>query len=395
MEREKTDGPGVRDRGGINYPYEFDEGIRRRARDFSSSSFRLSIASAALETLLLSTIAFSGAGETLALRLRHYPFYVRTPVFISIIVTVMFAAELPLAWAGFRQRRRFGIASMAPWKWLADQLRLYVLSIAVAAVASILIMLLIAISDLWWIYAAAAYVLFTLLYSRFFPLLAARFFYTFRELPEGPARDSVLELLRALGLENLSISVLNESTRSRRANAFVTGLGRAKRIVLFDNLIDAFAPEEVKCIAAHELGHYMAGDSFRSTVIQSAAAFLYAFIMFLSYSLSLSARLLYSRTDPLSLLIMSLAAGALSFLLSPLINYYSRLREIRADEFSLRMSENPEAFISSEKRLCDLNLMDENPSYWRRVFFATHPSTVERIEMGRRWLERGRTPDRD
>ena len=372
----------------IVYPYEFDCSIRRRAKSLSSASFRLSVAASALEFLLLSAIIFSGGGEAIALRLMHYPFYFAAPLFISIIFTLVFAAGLPFAWTSFRQKRRFGISVLPPLKWLEDQIKFYMLSLVIAAAASVLVLLLISMSGLWWIYAAAIYVLFILIYSRFFPLLAARFFYTFRELPEGRTRDGVLELINALGLENLKISMLDESTRSRSANAFVTGLGRAKRVVLFDNLVNTFYPEEVKCIVAHELGHYLTGDSFRSMAIQSAVAFLYAGVIYLAYSLSLSSRLLYSRTDPLSLLIMSLIAGILSLLMSPLLNYYSRVREKKADEFSLRVSENPEAFISGEKRLCDINLMDEEPSYLRRILFATHPSTLERIEMGKKWTSR-------
>ncbi|MBX8631438.1 MAG: M48 family metalloprotease [Thermoplasmata archaeon] len=383
-ERESASSP----EGVPAFPYEFDGELRKRARTLSDISFRISVLSAAAGFALTLFLIASGAGEWLSVRLRAFPSFFQIPLYVCAVVTLFFLTGLPFAWEAHRKRKEFGISVSSGRRWALDAAKGYLLSLLVSATAALLLIELIAISAQWWIYAATFFILFSVAYSRFFPLLAPRLFYRFSELPEGEVKDSITQLLKSAGLGEISICVINESSRSRTANAFVTGIGRARRIVLFDNLLKSFAPSEIRCITAHELGHYRSHDSLRSTLLMAIETYLYAAVMYAALRFALRFHLVYSATDPYVLVLMSFAAMMAGAAIAPLSNLYSRRREMKADEFSLMLCGDPVAFISSEKRLCDMNMMHENPPKLRRIFFATHPSTQERIRMGEEWMRR-------
>ncbi len=373
------------------YPYEFDADLRQKARRISARLFRISVASMILNASLLAVLTFAGPGVWLAASLRHLEWFLRVVVFIAFIVLIFYAADLPLAYIGYTIRRRSGIATAGALRWLADSVKALLISIVTIAVSSILLFALIGISDLWWLLAATVYVAFMIAYSRFFPLLTLRFFYRIRPLEEGEAKRSIVSLLRALSLDDLGVSVMNASSRSRHANAFVAGLGQGKRIVLYDNIIRLFTPAEVTCITAHELGHYTSGDGFRSTMLQAVISYGSAYLLFLVYGVARGLNYVYFPADPYILLLFSVMLTVTGAGISPLINYLSRRRERRADMFSLSACGDPVAFISSEKRLCDVNLMDDDPPLIRRLLFASHPSTAERVKLGEQWFQSGET----
>ncbi len=367
------------------YPYEFNQEIRRRARSVSSELLWMSVVSTAVELSLLFFITFAGPGKWIASSLEYLSWFPRVCIFSSTIVLLFYAVGMPFAYRIHGIRKRYGIATAGTVNWLTDSLKALLISMVFITGASTLLLALISLSNLWWLLAATAYVLFTVTYSRFFPFLALRFFYRIRPLEEGEVSRKIMALLKSLSLDRMSIYVIDESSRSTMANAFVAGIGKKKRIVLYDNTIRFFTPEEVTCITAHELGHYLAGDSWKSWVSNVLMAYISALLLYAVYSLALHMHSLYSPTDPYVLLLFSITLSITGAALTPLTNYISRKRERCADLFSLNAYRNPVAFISSEKRLCDLNLMDDDPGTIRKILFATHPSTAERVRMGEAW----------
>ncbi len=367
------------------YPYTFDAELRRKARFLSAKLFRASVVSSAFETSLLMLVTFGGPGAWLGFALMSFPWFMRAAMFSALLVLIFYVGSMPFAYWIHSIRSRNGITTAGAGKWLADSLKVLFLSAAVAAGASVLLFALMMLSGFWWLLAATAYVLFVITYSRFIPLLALRFFRKLSLLEGSETHHEITSLLRSLSLEELDIYVMNESSRSRIANAFVAGIGKNKKIVLFDNLIRLFTPREARCIAAHELGHYLAGDSFRSMLSQILISYASAYLLYIVYGMALRFHSIYSPEDPYILLLFSATLTITGAALAPLRNYLSRRRERRADMFSLESCKDPVAFISGEKRLCDINLMDDNPPLLRRILFATHPSTAERVLMGEQW----------
>ncbi len=370
----------------VAYPYEFDARTRVRARELSGRSYRAAILSTALETLVLVILLALGIAERYALLLRGLPWQASAALFTLSAVLFFFLLGIASSYWRYRLRKEYGVSTQGWTAWLWDQFRGLLLSSAFSIPAALFLLYLISSGGVyWWLEAAAAFIFAGAAYSRLFPLLFARFFYRIRPMHEGEMKERVRKVLSRLGLERMEVFTMNESSRSGNANAFVTGLGRGRKIVLFDNLLEKFAPPEVESILAHELGHYVRRDTAAAAAIGVGTALSTAFIMSLVLRPLLDSGAVYSVHDPSMLLWLLLAAGAFQFALSPLLNMHSRRVERRADLFALGLTGDPVAFISGEKRLCDINMMDDSVRGLRKILFASHPPTADRIADGERW----------
>lgn len=374
----------------IAYPYEFDAAIRRKSRELAKRYLPLNLGSSASGAVLLLVLAAGGYAERYAVALSHLSLQLSVAVFASSAISLFFMVEMLFSYLRFRVKRSFGISTQRAGGWLQDQAKGYIATLVLGVAAMEALFLLISrLPGFWWLAAATLYVAVNFAYSTLFPLLFAKFFYRITPLSDAEQLKRLGDILRKAGLDRLQIYTMNESSRTRSVNAFVTGLGRRKRVVVYDNLLQNFAPQEIDSIVAHELGHYVRRDTAQSTLIGIAGAYVTSLMLYLSVGLVRSWGLIYSPADPSLMLWFALAAGIFGFAVSPLMNAYSRGREALADLFSLKTTRDADAFISSEKRLCDANMMEEHVSRLRKLFFATHPSTLERIGMAEKWRDSG------
>lgn len=196
---------------------------------------------------------------------------------------------------------------------------------------------------------------------------------------EGPQRDDVVELAARGGVRVDTVLTADASRRTTAANAYVTGLGATKRVVLFDTLLDSFTPEETRLVIAHELAHVRHRDVVRGlaySALAAPAALLAAGEV---------ARMLSGGRPPGPATVPALAVG-LGLAGAPaavLGSRLSRAMEVRADAFALDLAGEPDAFVGFERRITLQNLADPAPPRWRQTLFGSHPTTVERIGLAR------------
>src|SRR5581483_10949880 len=196
-----------------------------------------------------------------------------------------------------------------------------------------------------------------------------------------PLTGELEQRLRALasrfGVGSADILRMDMSRQTRKANAFVTGIGQTHRIVLGDTLIDGFEPREIEFVVAHELGHYVTRDTWRSIAV---AELLVTVLFAVAYALTPAREATEIRDRPL--LIARLYATMLftSQALRPLLFAFSRSREWAADRFALEATRDPAAGAAAFRRLRDRNLADADPPAWYEAFFSSHPSLRRRIE---------------
>jgi STE24 endopeptidase len=226
----------------------------------------------------------------------------------------------------------------------------------------------------WWLPAAAGSVGLGTLLGALAPVLLDPVFNDFEPLAEGELRSDVLELARAAGVEVGEVYVVDASRRTTGANAYVTGLGPTKRVVLFDTLIERYNRDEIRVVVAHELAHVRHRDVLRGVaygaLVAPAAALA---VQRLSWKLS------PHRGDARAIPALALAAALVTAPTALIGNRLSRVLERRADEFSLELSGATEAFISFERAVALQNVADVTPPRWVSALLATHPPTVERI----------------
>ena len=227
----------------------------------------------------------------------------------------------------------------------------------------------------WWAPAAVSSVGLGAALAALAPVILDPIFNDFEPLPEGETRSDVFELARAAGVSVGDVYSIDASRRTTAANAYVSGLGPTKRVVLYDTLLDRYSRDEIRLVVAHELGHVRHRDVPCSVLFAAivAPAAAYA-VQRLSRELSGA-----EPGTPATLPGLGLAMVLVSAPIGIIGNRLSRALERRADHFSLELAGAPEAFVSFERAIALQNLADLAPPRWMSTLLATHPPTAERI----------------
>jgi STE24 endopeptidase len=226
----------------------------------------------------------------------------------------------------------------------------------------------------WWLPTGAGSVAVGAAFAALAPVVLDPVFNDFTPLPEGQTRSDVLELAAAAGVRVGEIYSIDASRRTTAANAYVTGLGLTKRVVLFDTLLDRYNRDEVRVVVAHELAHVRHRDVQRSVLFAAIVAPAAALaVQRVSWTLS------PERGTPGALPALALSAAVVAAPIGLIARCLSRAVERRADDFSLTLSQTPQAFISFERAIALQNVADLKPPRWVTALLSTHPSTAERI----------------
>jgi STE24 endopeptidase len=242
----------------------------------------------------------------------------------------------------------------------------------------------------WWAPAGAGSELFGALLAALAPVVLDPLFNEFTPLPDAQTRSDVLALARAAGVSVGEVYSVDASRRTTAANAYVTGLGPTKRVVLFDTLLDRYSRDEVRLVVAHELAHVRHRDVPRGVLYGAIVAPVAAFaVQQLSWELS------PERGTPATLPVLALAAAIVAAPIGVIGNRLSRAIERRADMYALKLAGAPDAFVSFERAIALQNLADLEPPRWVTALLSTHPPTAERIGAAVAWSEWERDGVRD
>jgi STE24 endopeptidase len=340
--------------------------------------------------LLLAEIAIS-VGVLLALALgrpriarRGLEALARRPVLgaaaagaaISLAVTL---AQLPVSAIAHERSVDAGISTQGSGEWLWDSGRAAAISSALAALgAALLIFLVRRLPRAWWPVAAAGVVAYAILFVILAPILLAPIFNDFRRLEPGAARDEVLRLAERAGVEVGEVYSVDASRRSTTLNAYVSGLGPTKRVVVYDNLLAGVERPALRSVLAHELAHAENRDLWRGIAFIALVAPVGMLFVYLAGT-ALARRGGADPAAPAALPAYAVAIGVASLVLGAVGNQLSRDVEAEADAFALRLTDDPAALIELQTRLAERNLSDPDPPGWARFLFGTHPTTLERI----------------
>ncbi len=319
------------------------------------------------------------------------------PWWILLLLTA-FAITAPLSlitlplsyYRGYVLPHRFDLSTQQLTGWLMDQLKAVGVSAALGAPLLIgLFALIRAAPDAWWLWAALLYTLVTAVLAALAPVLLLPIFFEFTEVPEEhqPLRERLVALAEAAGTKIEGIFQIDMSRRTKAANAALTGLGRTRRILLGDTLLESFEPDEIESVLAHELAHHVHGDIPLSLATQGALNFGAFFLVAVGVDRALGPLQLNSASDPAALPLIALLLGTFALVTMPLTNAYSRWRERLADEYALNLTRKPEAFITAMSRLANQNLAEADPERWVVLLLSSHPPLRERISLAERKKE--------
>jgi STE24 endopeptidase len=239
-----------------------------------------------------------------------------------------------------------------------------------------------AFPETWWLWSSAGYGMAAVVLSLLGPVLLIPLFYRMRPLGEKYADTTAgLErLAAAAGVRVQGVFSLDLSRRTKAANAVLVGMARTRRILVGDTLLESFEPDETEAILAHELGHHAYRDLPVGIAVQTLSmVVVFAASHFLLTRLAGSGTLM-SLDDPAGIPVLALTLSALGLVEAPMLNFYSRWREARADDYAVRLTGNGPAFARAMTRLGNQNLGEAMPPRWAVVWFGTHPPLQHRIE---------------
>jgi Zn-dependent protease with chaperone function len=295
------------------------------------------------------------------------------------ISLLLVAVDLPLsAWAHQRSRD-VGLSTQGWPDWLGDLGKTAAIGAVFAAAGGALAIALVRrFPRYWWAPAAVVVTAFGAITIWLFPVVIDPLFNKFEKLPPGQTRSDVLELARRSGVSVGQVYRVDASRRTTAANAYVNGLGRSKRVVLYDNLIDHFPRDQVRSVVAHELGHQKHDDLLRGLAWLALVAPAGTFC-----AQALTERFARGRAGPAMLPAIALAVSLVAFGLGTASNVLSRQVEASADSFALRVDGHPRAFIAFQRDLALRNVSDPDPPAVWQFLFGTHPTGVQRIGAAR------------
>ncbi len=371
----------------------FSTAFIERAEDFRSGQLLLYGVRLALELGLLVYVVRRPPAVLKRPSLRSPPASPGRPVLagaiagagLSVAITVI---TLPAAIISRERAKDVGLVTQG-WDGYARDLVVGTAIGAVIAAAggALLIFMLRRFGRRWWMPATAVVIAFGVISIYAGPILIDPAFNTFKRLPDGELRSSVLDLAKRADVKVGEVYVMDASRRTTAANAYVTGLGSTKRVVLFDTLLDDFTPREVEGVVAHELGHVHHRDVPHGLLYLAIVA---------PFGMFAVARLSERLTPPGAGLVAAVPAVALSIAvlvpaISAISNQLSRDVEARADRFSMELTRDPQELIAFQQRIAEQNVSDPDPPDWVTFLLATHPTAMERIGQALAF-ERGLTP---
>ena len=302
--------------------------------------------------------------------------------FLLVTSVALSLPSLPLEWYDqFRLEERFGFNTTTQKLWWMDRLKGLLLGIVLGyPLLALMLKLVEWMGPWWWLWAWGALLGFQLLMMVLAPVLILPLFNKFTPLPEGSLRERLLKLAERTRFRARSIQVMDGSKRSRHSNAFFTGFGGFRKIVLFDTLIQQLAELELEAVLAHEIGHFKK-KHIPKTLLVSALGSLAGFWL---VSLLATQEWFYRSFgfEPGSivpaLLLFGLVSGVITFWFSPVAHWWSRRNEYQADAFAAAVMSEPRSLIGALRKLNEKNLSNLTPHPLYSGFYYSHPTLLER-----------------
>ncbi|HXV28147.1 MAG TPA: M48 family metallopeptidase, partial [bacterium] len=286
--------------------------------------------------------------------------------------------------SGYVLEHQFDLSNQNLAAWIKDFIKKTVLSFIFSlALIEVLFFLIWNFTGHWWVFAWAGFALVSYGVGKIFPVWIIPLFYKYGKVESESLTKRIIDLAARYGLPVENVYTLNLSKTTKKANAAFMGIGRTKRVVLSDTLIQNFSENEIETVVAHELGHFKHRDIWRQLALGLVTS-LFAFWLAFRVMDPLSGQFgLQGAGDIASLPLLFLIFYAVSLILMPLQNGFSRWLERGADRFALQACPERDIFISCMEKLGQVNLANPNPHPVYEWFFYDHPSIHKRIQMAK------------
>jgi STE24 endopeptidase len=304
-------------------------------------------------------------------------------LFLTLAQTLL---DIPFSlYLTFRIENRYGFNTMTKKLWLTDLLKS-------TAITMLLLFLLVAgaltlirwSSGFWWLWVWGFFAAITIFFIYISPYVIEPLFFKFSSVEEKGLEEEIRDMMERAGVQISRVMQVDASRRSRHSNAYFTGIGRVKRIVLFDTILTQMNHKEILAILAHEVGHWKKGHILKRLILTEAGGLLAFYLAFrlLQWGGLPGLVGLTLSSFPAQFVILMFLGSLVAFPLTPLFSWLSRRQEWQADQFACELSDLPGALATALIKLSRENLANLHPHPFYAKFFYSHPPVVERVQ----WL---------
>jgi STE24 endopeptidase len=340
---------------------------------------------AAFLIVLLAT-GWSGWLRDLALRRGFQNYTLAVFLYLFFLLFIGKILGLGLDYYGFQLERRFQLSNQRFRSWVWDETKGFLVGLVMAAiVVELLYYMIRQFPQHWWVITWALFMGLFILLAQLAPVVLFPIFYKFEPLENEDLRRRLVLLGERAGTRVRGVYRWKLSEKSKKANAALTGLGSTRRIILADTLLDNYAQEEIEAVLAHELGHHVHKHILKSILVQAGITLIGFFLANLVLHYAVDHHMFEELSDFANLPLLALTATALSLVLMPALNIYSRFNERQADRYAFESIANIEPFISSMNKLAQQNLAERQPAKWIEFLFHSHPAIASRVAAAEEW----------
>jgi len=355
----------------------------RQAKKYSNTKLILGIAEAVISFILVLLFVWLGFSFQLENYLRQYAQndYLLLLLFVIVLGVGSSALFSPLNYyLSYYLEHKYNLSNQTFFKWIREGLK----GTLVGAVIGLPIILLFYFvlnyfGIYWWLPFAFLMFILSVVFAQIVPVLILPIFYKITPIENDSLKERIVRLSVGAGLKVENVFKFNMSKNTKKANAAFAGLGKTKRILLGDTLLENYTEDEIETVIAHELGHYKKKHIIKNIAIGTASSFLIFFLVAQFHNLSLNWFGFKDITQISSLPLMFLWGALFGMMQTPVSNYISRKFEYEADRYAILSTNKKEAFVKTLEKLTEQNLGDKEPHPLIEWFFYSHPSIKNRI----------------
>lgn len=374
-------------RGSLSLPFLFlnmeNEEKNSRAKRYNRIKLWTGIVKGILTFVLLLLFVSIGYSKELQKILQGITSndYILLILFMAVVGLALSILFFPLKYyVEFYLEHKYELSNQSISRWLWEDMKGFFVGILIGL--PILLAFYFSLNtfrELWWLPFAILMFFVSVILAKIAPIIILPIFYKIKPIENDDLKTRIFNLAKDVGMKVENVFMFDMSKNTKKANAAFTGLGKTKKIILGDTLLEKFSNDEIETVIAHEMGHYKHKHIVKNIVISTAVSFLTFFLIAELYDLSLSWFGFELRTEIAALPVLSLWAMLVGLVISPASNIISRKFEYQADNYAVSITKKKDAFIDTLRKLTDQNLGDEDPHPFVEWFFYSHPSLKNRL----------------
>lgn len=383
---------------GASVPPEFeghiDADLLKKTRDYTFEQSRFGYISSIFDNMVLLIFIFGGLldlynswvhGFSLSFILKGLVYF----IILSIISTML---EIPFdLYETFKIENKYGFNTKTLKLWFTDLIKSLLISLILMGIlGSIGLWLIQSLPNSWWIWLWAFFLIFSLFFMYVSPYVIEPLFNKFTPITEEAGlEERIKSIMEKAGLKVSRVFKIDASKRSKHTNAYFTGIGKVKRIILYDTLLQKMNHDEIISVLAHEAGHWKKRHILKMIMVSEVIGFVAIYLAFriLKSDILIETFQIEESTFFVKVILLSFIFGIISFPVTPFAAYFSRKHEREADRFANELTGDSEPMVNALIKLSKDNLSNLHPHPLFAKFYYSHPPVVERIRELRHWSD--------